>query len=360
MVEISKFSDLFFTLLLSAIPLGMMLCAALYLLRNTRKATNTPSKETIALLIPVRNEAPLVLHNLKRRLESIQEQQHIHCTLIDDGSSIPLQPFLNDSNLQLIRIESGTTGSKKNALSTAVKQSKADWIITSDADTTNGATWIDSLRYAMKPNVDFCASPVFISDEPRFITQYSQCESVCLWTIALSTQFLGAPLLCSGANLAFRRQAFLDSGGYEKHMHIPSGDDVLLMHQLWKRNSGSVTFCVDKDAACFTKAPETWNAWFKQRRRWISKTGHVQHPLKLLMLVFTAVWLYLPIGLVWVSLPNAGLLLAIETMWVVFLTRNYALRSPRFEWLLFRLSYPLILPFVFFIRPGMWKAQGKN
>jgi hypothetical protein len=143
-------------------------------------------------------------------------------------------------------------------------------------------------------------------------------------------------------------------------MHIPSGDDVLLMHQLWKRNSGSVTFCVDKDAACFTKAPETWTAWFKQRRRWISKTGHVQHPLKWLMLVFTAVWLYLPIGLVWVSLPNAGLLLAIETMWVVFLTRNYALRSPRFEWLLFRLSYPLILPFVFFIRPGMWKAQGKN
>jgi cellulose synthase/poly-beta-1,6-N-acetylglucosamine synthase-like glycosyltransferase len=360
MVEISRFSVLFVTLILAAIPLGMMLGAALYLLRNTRKASNTPSKESIALLIPVRNEAPAVLHHLKQRIESIQEQQHIHCTLIDDGSSIPLQTILNDSNLQIIRIESGTTGSKKNALSTGMYASSADWIITSDADTANGSAWIDSFRRTMKTDVDFCAAPVFISNEPRFIAKYSQCESLCLWTIALATQFLRVPLLCSGANLAFRRQAWIDTGGYKSHLHIASGDDVILMHQIWKRNSGLITFCVDKEATCFTTAPNTWKAWFKQRRRWISKTEHVQHPLKWLMLVFIAVWLYLPFSLVFVSLPITGLILAIEIVWVIFLVRYYALRMPRASWLLFRLSYPLILPFVFFIRPDMWKAQGKN
>jgi len=340
-------------------PIGMMLCAAVYLFRNKAKPSAQYNALSVELLVPVRNEPFAVLEKLKLRMQDFQRQKNLTCTVIDDGSYTPVQQTLGDSNLRIIRLDSGETGSKKRALSKAIHSTNAEWIITSDADTHNRPGWIDTLRLQMKPETDFIAAPVFVSPENRLIAQFSQCESLCLWTIALASQFLRAPLLCSGANLAFRRQAFLDSGGYDEHLNMPSGDDVLLMHQLWKRNPRSITCCVDKDAACFTTAPENWAAWFKQRRRWISKTGHVQHPFKILLLALLAVWLYLPFILLGCALPLAALFLAIEMVWIVLLARFYAVAIPRFDWLLFRFTYPIALPFVFLVRPGRWKAQGK-
>jgi cellulose synthase/poly-beta-1,6-N-acetylglucosamine synthase-like glycosyltransferase len=356
MLEISN--AWIFSLLLT-IPVGMMLCAAVFLFRSRMPLKSQASDVSIELLVPIRNESPTLLEKLKQRIHTLQKQTSVACTLIDDGSSRAVKQILEDDTLHIIRLESGAMGSKKQALSKAVHLSKADWIITSDADTHNRPGWIDALRLHMKPGIDFIAAPVFIAPENRMMAQFTQCESLCLWTIALATQFLRAPLLCSGASLAFRRQAFLDSGGYTNHVNIPSGDDVLLMHQLWKRNTKSIAYCVDKEAACFTKAPENCLAWFKQRRRWISKTGHVQHPVKILFLALIAIWLYLPFALLWYAWPWAGLILAIETIWVVLLACFYSIAIPRFNWLLFRLTYPIVLPFVYLVRPGRWKAQSK-
>ena len=338
----------------------MMLFAAIYLLRKKLAKGQDSPLPSMELVIPVRNESHTILYNVKNRLCAIQAKMPLSCTLVDDGSVPAVQHMIGDCNCRLLRIESGESGSKKKALSAAIESSNAEWIITSDADTRNSSTWPEELTLCMRPGIDFIAAPVFVSDAPHFIARFSQCESLCLWTVALGSQFIRTPLLCSGANLAFRRKAWLEIGGYASHAHIPSGDDVLLMHQLWQRNASAVNFCVSKDAACFTESAQDWNAWFGQRRRWISKTQHVQNPIKLILLLVVALWLYLPFLLACFSFQILAGFLALETVWIIFLARFYAVKLPRLAWFIFRFTYPLLLPLVFFARQGMWKAQVKS
>lgn len=337
-----------------------MLCAAIYVLLKKNKETSLQFSPVIEVVIPVRNESPKVLFQLEKRVSNILQQHDCVVSLVDDGSSTPLEVRISSFNVKIHRIESGSKGSKKNALTKAIEASKAEWIVTSDADTLHRKNWLNRLSKFMKPHAEMICAPVFMSSNSGFISKFSQCESVCLWSVALAGYFFRVPLLCSGANLAFRRDAWLSVGGYTSHAHIASGDDVLLMHQFWKRDSNSVLFCVHPDAACFTHAPQSWEEWFSQRRRWISKTEHVQDPRKMLFLFFVAIWLYLPFFLLYFSLSLAAVLFLIETLWVFFLARYYKLKLPRSSWFFFRLGYPLILPIVFFIQPGVWKAQGKT
>jgi len=41
--------------------------------------------------------------------------------------------------------------------------------------------------------------------------------------------------MCNGANLAYEKQAFFDVNGFEGIDDVASGDDMLLMHKLFKK-----------------------------------------------------------------------------------------------------------------------------
>jgi len=41
--------------------------------------------------------------------------------------------------------------------------------------------------------------------------------------------------MCNGANLAYSKKAFEEAGGFTGIDNIASGDDMLLMHKIYKR-----------------------------------------------------------------------------------------------------------------------------
>lgn len=41
--------------------------------------------------------------------------------------------------------------------------------------------------------------------------------------------------MCNGANLAYTKKAFEEVGGFTGIDHIASGDDMLLMHKIYRR-----------------------------------------------------------------------------------------------------------------------------
>ncbi len=41
--------------------------------------------------------------------------------------------------------------------------------------------------------------------------------------------------MCNGANLAYEKKVFSEVNGFAGTDHIASGDDMLLMHKIWKK-----------------------------------------------------------------------------------------------------------------------------
>ena len=115
-------------------------------------------------------------------------------------------------------------------------------------------------------------------------------EFTSLVASGMSSLNWGLPLMANGANLAFRRDAWLEVNGYQSHAHIPSGDDLFLMFALHKSAPGSVRSVFDPSAIVYTDPPATFRAFIHQRIRWASKTPAYNHPWPMGVAVIVLGW----------------------------------------------------------------------
>ena len=94
--------------------------------------------------------------------------------------------------------------------------------------------------------------------------------------------------MCNGANLAYERKVFYEVEGFTGIDHIASGDDMLLMHKIWKQHPHGVFYLKSKEAIVETQPQKTWRTFFNQRIRWTSKANRYDDKrfLPVLLLVY--------------------------------------------------------------------------
>jgi len=310
---------------------------------------------SFTLIVPVRNESATVLQTLKNQLLTLNENAACNFWVIDDGSQEALSFDNAELDRHILRTPADASGSKKRALTLGVERASSHWIVTSDADTLWNLDWLNSIRQQAYPHTSMLIGPVFSQENSSFFSLLSYYESLCLWTLAASSCRLGIPILASGANLAFKKTSWEAVGGYASHIHRPSGDDVLLMAELAAKFPNEVNVLKGRRAFTTTISEPHFKPWLAQRRRWISKTDHLNHPLKKGYALLLLVWLFAPflLCLVHPLLPLLWFLL--EYLWIFRLTQWYRLRSQAWRWILFRCVYPLTLPLILFSAPKAWK-----
>jgi poly-beta-1,6-N-acetyl-D-glucosamine synthase len=137
---------------------------------------------------------------------------------------------------------------KKHALALGISHASGDIILTTDADCIPGAGWIGRMAGAFSdPATDMVMGPVKLCGSGSF-GQLQELEFMSLMGTTGGAAGLGNPVMCNGASLGFRKQAWLVAGGYTRQEKIASGDDMFLMHALKKRRSN--TACLpDKERA---------------------------------------------------------------------------------------------------------------
>lgn len=77
--------------------------------------------------------------------------------------------------------------------------------------------------------------------------------------------------MCNGANLAYTKKAFNAVNGFAGIDTIASGDDMLLMHKIYKQSPDKVLFIKSKEVIVQTQPVLTEKEFFNQRIRWASK-----------------------------------------------------------------------------------------
>jgi biofilm PGA synthesis N-glycosyltransferase PgaC len=308
--------------------------------------------EPVSVLLPFRNEE---LHQtlMLERLDRTELEPLDRWIFIDDHSRTPWEPEL--PHFAEMHSLNDQVGSKKRALQFAIQRTENPIICTTDADCSNESNWILSMRQACTSTTNLVIGPVLMKPGSTFVSQFSSMESLALLTVTLGSTGLKIPLMCSGANLLFRKSAWQEVGGYSEHIAQQSGDDVLLMQAIWLKNPKSVKAQFHPDAVVYTEAPQSWREFLHQRKRWASKAAHIMHYKKLILSFLMILWTVSPWFLWALSLPTFIILLLSEFIWIVWLTRFFKLTINIPMWYLFRLLYPILFVVLPFVPPGKWK-----
>lgn len=161
---------------------------------------------------------------------------------------------------------------KKKAIETAVNIALGELVILTDADCSAEKTWITSLAGAYEQTrAAMICGPVALTGEQNFCDRFQSLELCGLSLLAGAGIAGGIPLMCNGANIAYKREAFFSVGGYEGIEELPSGDDTLLLYKIAKKYPGAIHFIKSRQAIVYTHAQPGWKEFLQQRVRWASK-----------------------------------------------------------------------------------------
>ncbi len=101
-------------------------------------------------------------------------------------------------------------------------------------------------------------------------------EYAAIQELTMRTAKSGHAVMCSGANLIVRREAWLACEP-DLHPEIPSGDDMFLLEAMKKRGY-KISVIDEPDFTAVVRPQTTWRAFFRQRMRWAGKAPQYTDP----------------------------------------------------------------------------------
>jgi hypothetical protein len=101
-------------------------------------------------------------------------------------------------------------------------------------------------------------------------------EYAAIQELTMRTAKRGHAVMCSGANLIVRREAWLACEP-DLHPEIPSGDDMFLLEAMKKRGY-KISVIDEPDFTAVVRPQTTWRAFFRQRMRWAGKAPKYTDP----------------------------------------------------------------------------------
>ena len=241
--------------------------------------TNYKPQTRISVIIPARNEEEFI----GRCLDSVCNQSYpkalFQVLVVDDHSTDNTAAIVNsyaDYGIKLIFLKDFEVDElnayKKKAIEIAIAQSSGELIVTTDADCFAKENWLQTIA-AFYEEFDpaFIAAPVSIDCSNKFIEFFQGLDFMTLQGITGASVHKKIHSMCNGANLAYTRKAFDEVDGFSGIDNIASGDDMLLMHKIYKRWPDKVMFLKSKEAIVHTAPVNSVKDFFNQRIRWASK-----------------------------------------------------------------------------------------
>ncbi|MCX6280408.1 MAG: glycosyltransferase [Bacteroidetes bacterium] len=290
----------------------------------------------ISVVLPVRNEARVITFCLDDLALQDYPADFFEIIVSDDLSEdytsekvrhwIYEHPSLRVTLLQADKISSENAG-KKKAIERAIAVATGDIILATDADTVHGTSWISAMARSFRnPSVSMVLGPVGFTGEKGLFQNIQVLEFLGIMGVTAGSANLCFPLMCNGANLAYRKEAFLETGGYTGNRVFNSGDDQFLMMNFRKQlGGGSLVFLKDRNAITLTSPSITWNDFWEQRLRWVSKSRAYRDPWVILSgtLTFGFPFLILTGGIL--GIFNPAILLLSSFLWFVKILVEYPL-----------------------------------
>lgn len=236
-------------------------------------------KVKVSLIIAMRNEAA----NIEQIFDCILAQSYpvqlLEVIMVDDHSEDDTwqkMVELKSPAFSLVRLQlSAEVSGKKEAIAAGIACASGELVVTTDADCKFSPQWLSSIvNFYLATGAKFIVAPVKMIAKKSFIGIFQSLDFLSLQAITGASVYSRFHTLCNGANLAYSKNAFLEVNGFEGIDDIPSGDDMLLMYKIYRRNPADVHYLKNKGVIVETPAEPSLKKFFNQRIRWASKAVH--------------------------------------------------------------------------------------
>ncbi len=187
-----------------------------------------------------------------------------------------------------------------------------------DADCLPGPKWLQTVtNFYNTKNAVFIAAPVKFTYQFSVLQIFQALDFMVLQGITAASVSANFHSMCNGANLAYTKKAFLEVDGFKGIDKVSSGDDMLLMHKIWKNHPQHVHYLKSKKAIVLTQPMQTWKDFFMQRRRWASKTFYYDDKRVLVVLAIVYFFNLLFIVLIIAAFLNSFYWWLVVGYWVL-------------------------------------------
>ena len=351
-------------LIASAIYYGIEIILFLIALTKDEKKNPVDDKNlpNVSVVVAARNEE----ENIERCVKSIVEVDYpkdkLEIIVANDGSTDRtaeiVQNLQKDSpNLKLLNIETSINNlkGKANALAQAIDKASGEFIFMTDADCMVPKNWIKGMLKYFDDRTGV-ASGITIIEHGKIFYGMQSLDWAFLLGVAASVGKLFKPVACIGNNMAFRKKAYAEFGGYQ-NLKFSITEDFALFKAIVQNKKWNYAFPVDIETLVISKPVKTWKELYHQKKRWgtggldtgplgiaVMAGGYIFHLLLLLSPLFVKNLSTLLFALLLKFLVDGSFLFKILKRFKKIHLLKYL---PFFE--LYYIVYVVALPFMVFL-----------
>ncbi len=219
---------------------------------------------TVTIMVPCWNEEKTISKTINSLLNLDYPKDKLKIMIIDDGSTDSTwnvaKKFENKKQIEMYQKENG---GKHTALNFGLSKITSDLVGCLDADSYVDKDALKNIAVYFEDKATMAVTPSVKIWQPKTIIQLIQ-KVEYSWGILIRKMFsyLGALYVTPGPFSIFRREVFVELGGY-RHAHQTEDMELAVRMQ---SNHYKITNA--HDAVVYTVAPESVRKLYKQRLRW--------------------------------------------------------------------------------------------
>jgi len=254
--------------------------------RLARQARSA-SQPKISVVVCAHNEEKNLPNCLRHLSQQSYPQKLVEFIIVNDRSTDRTQEIIDQFKKKDVRFRSITIrdrlpdfAPKKRAIDAAIRQANGEIILLTDADGRPGPHWIATMASYFTPETHMVLgyAPYTIRPANHFVKKLLALEYLSHAAVAAASTGLNMPLTCVGTNMAYRKQLYLEIGGFGEYKAHLSGDDDLFLTRVREAKKYTIKYATDAEAQVFNNPPQLWSKFLHQRMRYASKG--FDYPLK--------------------------------------------------------------------------------
>jgi len=290
-----------FFIALSCVFVIYFIYAALLVFLNDKDSghgTEADALPFVSVLVAARNEEKNIERCMQALIELDYPKDRIEFLIGDDQSMDLTSMFVKafeqkDARIRLVRIKAdlGSARGKANVLAHLAREAKGEFLFITDADIKVPKTWVKGLLKKFNKDIAIVSGSTAI-DGQSLIAKLQNIEWIYAFGMVNMVSSWGVPVSAVGNNMAIRKEAYDQTGGYE---NIPFSvtEDLALFKVVVKNGWKFVNFA-SADTLGSSKEQPDYASLLKQRRRWMA--GAMGLPLVLFVFLFLQ-QIYIPLWL---------------------------------------------------------------
>lgn len=240
---------------------------------------------TVSIIVVARNEEQNISKCIHAALQQTYPADLLQLIVVDDNSTDNTFELANSlkriyPNLLVVKsnyTQENIVSFKKQAITQAIDLANGELIITHDADCIAGERWIATVvDFYITTKAAAIAMPIKFEKGKGILHQFQEQDLAGMMAITAGSIYFNIPLMANAANMAFQKNAFQKVNGFDGNEKVPGGDDIFLLLKIKKAfSNNSIFFLKHTNVIVTTSACSSFNDFFQQRMRWLSKSSNI-------------------------------------------------------------------------------------